>query len=57
MCGRIRDDNGTEHGKGHWGTLEEYVERHASARFSHAFCDECLRIHLQRQGAVVPTHD
>lgn len=53
MCGLIRDDTGTEHGKGTWGSLEGYVEQHASAQFSHTFCDECLQIYRQSQGGVL----
>ncbi len=49
-CGRIRDDSGTEQGKGAWHSLEDYVERHASARFSHGYCAGCAAEYRRTQG-------
>jgi len=36
-CRKIRDDSG------YWQTLEQYVEEHTEAQFSHALCEDCLR--------------
>ena len=36
-CKRIRDD------KGYWNQLEQYVEDHSDASFSHGLCPECFR--------------
>jgi len=36
-CKKIRDD------KGYWTRLEEYLETHSKAAFSHSLCLECLR--------------
>ena len=39
-CKRIRDDGGR------WRNIEEYVQGHSEARFSHGLCDDCLaRMH------------
>ena len=42
VCHRIRDDHGTERGRGEWTRLEDYVQQRASARFSHTYCAGCL---------------
>ncbi|HNJ72094.1 MAG TPA: GAF domain-containing protein [bacterium] len=34
-CKKIRDD------KGYWNRIEEYVERHSGAQFTHGICPEC----------------
>ncbi len=34
-CKKIRDD------KGYWNSLEEYIEKHSDASFSHGLCSEC----------------
>jgi PAS domain S-box-containing protein len=34
-CKKIRDD------KGYWNSLEEYIEKHSDASFSHGMCSEC----------------
>lgn len=36
-CKKIRDD------KGFWNHLEQYVEEHSDASFSHGLCPECFR--------------
>ncbi|HNY66894.1 MAG TPA: PAS domain S-box protein [Deltaproteobacteria bacterium] len=35
-CKKIRDD------KGYWNGLEEYLEQHSDASFSHGLCPECF---------------
>lgn len=50
ICGAIRDDDGAGHGAGDWKSLEDYVERHAAARFSHTFCPHCLEKYRREQG-------
>ncbi len=35
-CKRIRDDSG------YWKRLEEYMEQHTEAQFTHGVCAECL---------------
>lgn len=35
-CKKIRDD------KGYWNQLEEYLEKHSGASFSHGLCPECF---------------
>ncbi len=35
-CKKIRDDSG------YWKDLEEYVEQHSLAEFSHGICPECM---------------
>ena len=35
-CKKIRDD------KGFWNRMEEYIQTHSDARFSHGICPECV---------------
>jgi CRP-like cAMP-binding protein len=35
QCKKIREDNGT------WVVIEEYIEDHSDAEFSHSICPEC----------------
>ena len=35
-CKKIRDDHG------YWNQLEEYIEKHSEALFSHGLCPECM---------------
>ena len=39
-CKNIRDE------QGHWHMLEDYVQRHSEARFSHGICEECAKKHF-----------
>ena len=36
-CKKIRDD------KGYWSQVEEYVQKHSAAEFSHGICPECAK--------------
>ena len=36
-CRRIRDE------QGHWQEVENYIQEHSAARFSHSLCPDCLR--------------
>ena len=36
-CKKIRDD------AGYWESLEEYIDRHSEARFSHGICPGCMQ--------------
>lgn len=38
-CKKIRDQ------EGHWRQIEEYIENHSEATFSHGVCPECVEIH------------
>ena len=35
-CKKIRDDNG------YWNQLEDYIDKHSEAVFSHGICEDCL---------------
>jgi hypothetical protein len=35
-CKKIRDD------KGYWKKIEEYIQNHSEAKFSHGICPECM---------------
>jgi DNA repair exonuclease SbcCD ATPase subunit len=35
-CKKIRDD------KGYWNQIEQYIQKHSCATFSHGICPECL---------------
>lgn len=39
-CKKIRDQQGD------WRQLEEYIENHSHARFSHGICPECAAVHF-----------
>ncbi len=36
-CNKIRDDDG------YWRRLEEYIEAHSNAEFSHGICPDCMK--------------
>jgi len=36
-CKKIRDD------KGYWNQLENYIQEHSEAEFSHGFCPDCMK--------------
>ncbi|NOX24527.1 MAG: response regulator [Deltaproteobacteria bacterium] len=40
-CKKIRDDSGTELGKGKWMPVEEYLTKKAGKSMSHGYCPEC----------------
>ena len=42
-CKEIRDD------KGLWNRLEEYIESHSEAQFSHSICEKCLDEHFPEE--------
>ncbi|MBI4470348.1 MAG: PAS domain S-box protein [Acidobacteria bacterium] len=52
VCGVIRDDTGVEHGEGEWVSLEDYIQKHAAARFSHGFCPECFEKYQRSEGML-----
>jgi hypothetical protein len=37
-CKKIRDD------KGYWKQIEEYIQAHTDAQFSHGICPQCAEI-------------
>jgi len=37
-CKKIRDD------QGYWNQLEDYIQRHSDAEFSHSVCPDCAKI-------------
>jgi YesN/AraC family two-component response regulator len=43
-CKKIRDD------KGYWDKLEEYIEKHSTAKFSHGICPDCMKEHFKETG-------
>ena len=49
-CGKVRDDSETEHGKGDWNTLEQYISDHTDTALSHTFCPVCLDEYRESQG-------
>ena len=42
VCGKIRNDDGVQHGTGAWQRLDQYLALHSDAEFSHTFCPECF---------------
>ncbi len=45
-CKKIRDDSGTELGKGQWIGIEEYLCQKSGTDLSHGCCPECLEKQL-----------
>ena len=37
-CKKIRDD------KGYWNQLEDYIQKHSDAEFSHSVCPDCAKV-------------
>ena len=44
-CKSIRDDTGTERGKGKWMRMEEYLYRRGGIELTHSVCDACFEKH------------
>ena len=44
-CKNIRDDEGTEPGKGKWLRMEEYINTKSGTDISHGCCPECYEKH------------
>ena len=44
-CKKIRDDTGTEHGKGKWLRMEEFLYHKGGAAVSHGCCEDCYEKH------------
>lgn len=40
-CRKIRDD------ENYWDTVESYVAKHTSSRFSHSICPDCMATHVE----------
>ena len=38
-CKKIRDD------KGYWNQIEDYLDTHSEAKFSHGICQDCAKLH------------
>lgn len=43
-CKKIRDD------QGYWRRVEEYVQAHSEAEFTHSLCPACLEVHYPDEG-------
>ncbi len=50
VCGKVRDDAGTEQGKGAWQSLQTFVMEHSDTNLSHTFCPPCYQEYRQQQG-------
>jgi PAS domain-containing protein len=50
-CKKVRDD------KGYWSQVEEYLEAHSEATFSHGICPECLRMLYPQFAEHILHHD
>ena len=54
LCKKIRDDTGTDQGKGVWVDADTYLKKITKVDISHGYCDECSKtkkqdIYLQKQ--------
>jgi PAS domain S-box-containing protein len=54
VCGKVRDDTGTERGKGSWESLQAFVTEHSDTSLSHTFCPPCYQEYRQQQGLPPP---
>ncbi len=45
-CKQIRDDSGTEPGKGRWMRIEEYLYQKSGSNLTHGCCPECFESHI-----------
>ena len=43
-CKNVRDD------QGYWMRVEEYIQEHSEAKFSHGLCPDCARTHFGTDG-------
>ncbi len=50
VCGKVRDDTGTEQGKDDWQSLQTFVMEHSDTNLSHTFCPLCYQEYRQQQG-------
>ncbi len=50
VCGKVRDDTGTERGKGQWRSWQQYMLERSTTSFSHGFCPDCYREYRRRAG-------
>jgi hypothetical protein len=41
-CKKIRDDNGKNHGDGHWEKIEDYIYNKTDQEFTHGICPDCI---------------
>ena len=44
VCGLIRDDTGTEKGKGEWMKVDQFITQKTNAKVSHSYCPKCYDI-------------
>jgi hypothetical protein len=50
-CKKIRDDNG------YWRAVEQFIEEHSQAQFSHAICPDCLaELYPELAGQILSKH-
>lgn len=40
-CGKIRDNEGCERGRGRWFSVEQYFHKKLNLRSRHGYCDDC----------------
>jgi DNA-binding NtrC family response regulator len=45
-CKKIRDDSGSQKGKGNWMRMEEYLCQKSGADLTHGCCPECFATHV-----------
>jgi len=50
VCGKVRDDTGTERGQGRWRSWQEYMLQRSTTSFTHGFCPECYREYRRQAG-------
>lgn len=46
-CKKIRDDSGTEKGKGQWVRVDHYISDKTDTQFTHGMCPDCYEDMMQ----------
>lgn len=47
VCGLVRDDTETEHGKGEWMKMDKFITQKTEAEVSHGYCPNCYKKELE----------
>lgn len=53
VCKKIRDDAGTEPGKGNWLDMDTYFKEKTGVDVSHGYCPECFNVQMKEVDAFI----
>lgn len=46
-CKGVRND------QGYWSTVEQFIEQHSDAEFTHGICDSCMQVHFPEVAKIL----